>query len=271
MFKHSGFTVAELLIAIVIIGVIASITIPTAINNISRYKYRSALKKSLAVTNNALEKHYAQTNLTASDYSSSEQIVNEIFKQQTVVIEGPDEFTSDDCKGSVFTTSDGMIFCVENFKSEALISKDGKCNYDNTVPCVENEGPNLWVDVNGAKNPNINTVSSVKPQDIYPAQIYSKKVLPYGKPATELYYDGSSENNSAGASYDNNQNDNYSDSSSAPDNDEDNIKPIDNNDIDINPYDSPENIRPKYDPSKWSSFADFLKWLYEKFGITVKE
>lgn len=272
MIKHRGFTIAELLIAMVIIGVIATLTIPAAMNNISKYRYRSALKKSLSVTNNALEKHYAQTNLTASDYSTSEQIVDEIFKQHTVVIDGTDEFTSDDCTGSVFTTSDGMVFCVQNFKSEASASQTGKCNYDNTVPCVENEGPNLWIDVNGAKKPNKNTESSFKPQDIYPAQIYSTKVLPYGKPAIELLYGNSSENASGSQnSQQSNQNNENTDNTNPSNNNEDvvNLEEDRDNDFDINPDDTPENIKNKYNPNKWANFAEFLYWLLRKFGITI--
>ena len=51
--KKSGFTLAEVLIALVIIGVIAAITIPTLSNSYNDKMYVSALKKDFSVLSNA--------------------------------------------------------------------------------------------------------------------------------------------------------------------------------------------------------------------------
>ena len=29
-----------------------------------------------------------------------------------------------------------------------------KCDFQNVTPCIESEGPNIWIDVNGDKKPN---------------------------------------------------------------------------------------------------------------------
>lgn len=51
--SHSGFTLAEVLIALVIIGVVAAITIPLLISNYQDQQFKTAYKKAFTVANNA--------------------------------------------------------------------------------------------------------------------------------------------------------------------------------------------------------------------------
>ena len=51
--KKLGFTLAEVLITLVIIGVIAAMTVPTLMNNTNAQEFRSALKKAISVANQA--------------------------------------------------------------------------------------------------------------------------------------------------------------------------------------------------------------------------
>ena len=67
-------------------------------------------------------------------------------------------------------------------------SQTGACNSYNTRPCSTG-GPNLWIDVNGQKNPNRATTNSDQPRDQYQAQIYNQKVVPYGDPTQEVMFD----------------------------------------------------------------------------------
>ena len=52
----NGFTLAEVLITLVIIGVIAAMTIPTTINNLQRNELRSQFKKAVSVSAQAIQK-----------------------------------------------------------------------------------------------------------------------------------------------------------------------------------------------------------------------
>jgi len=49
----NGFTLAEVLITLVIVGVVAALTIPTAINNYRKQEYVSGLKKAYGLLSNA--------------------------------------------------------------------------------------------------------------------------------------------------------------------------------------------------------------------------
>lgn len=190
--KKLGFTLAEVLITLVIIGVIAAMTVPTLMNNTNSQEFRSALKKAISGANQALTLNYALEGLGAQDYSTAENLVNDVFKKKMSVIDGETTFTSDDCDGTVFTTADGMIFCVTNWSNAAQAQGDQKlaCNSYNTKPCTVSESDaNLWIDVNGAKNPNRATTTSTQPKDIYQAQIYNQKVVPFGEPTQEVMFD----------------------------------------------------------------------------------
>ncbi len=53
MRKNSGFTLAEVLITLGIIGVVAAMTIPTLMSNTNSAKFRSQFKKSISTLNQA--------------------------------------------------------------------------------------------------------------------------------------------------------------------------------------------------------------------------
>jgi type II secretory pathway pseudopilin PulG len=55
--KHSGFILAEVLIALVIIGIIAAITVPTMMNNFKWKQYRTGYLKAMSVLDGAIQKY----------------------------------------------------------------------------------------------------------------------------------------------------------------------------------------------------------------------
>lgn len=191
--KKLGFTLAEVLITLVIIGVIAAMTVPTLMNNTNAQEFRSALKKAISGANQALTMHYALTSETAQDYTTASTLVNGIFKNRLSILDGTSTATftnTSACNdGATFITADGIMFCVNNYSSEASDSSTSKCNTYNTEPCTSGNGPNLWIDVNGQKTPNTITTSSSRPKDIYQATIYAQRVVPYGDPTQQVMYD----------------------------------------------------------------------------------
>ena len=73
--EEKGFTLSEVLIALVIIGVLAAILIPATMNNTNSHEYRSGYKKAISVLNQALARHFALERMTAQDYDSAESLV----------------------------------------------------------------------------------------------------------------------------------------------------------------------------------------------------
>ena len=183
--KKLGFTLAEVLITLVIIGVIAAMTVPTLMNNTNAQEFRSALKKAISGVNQALTLNYALEGLSAQDYSSAADVVNNVFKQRMNVIDSTAVVTGK--TGTSFTTADGMVFTVTNWSVGNVDDQSSNCNSYNTVPC--GTAPNLWIDVNGEKKPNKETTNSQKPRDIYQATIYAQKVVPYGGPTQQVMFD----------------------------------------------------------------------------------
>ena len=195
--KKLGFTLAEVLITLVIIGVIAAMTVPTLMNNTNSQEFRSALKKAISGANQALTLHYALEGLGAQDYTHA-TLVSDVFKKRMNVIEAEgndDSFTLATCAGTTFTTQDGIMFCVNNnFAGNTTDTQDAACNSYNTIPCVtgatnDEADANFYIDVNGRKNPNKLTTTSNQPRDIYMAHIYNQKVVPYGDATQQVMFD----------------------------------------------------------------------------------
>ena len=182
-----GFTLAEVLVTLVIIGVIAAITVPITVNHTRNMQYKSGLKKAISSIGYAISMNWTHTGRSVSDYNSEYELFDEIFSKHMSVFDTPDQFTSDDCGGLVFRTNDGAIFCIQNFYSEGGVP-GAPCDAEDSNPCVGSDEPNLWIDVNGEKAPNTMTESSSKPSDIYTAQIYSRSVIPYGEPSYEVMF-----------------------------------------------------------------------------------
>lgn len=201
--KKLGFTLAEVLITLVIIGVIAAMTVPTLMNNTNSQEFRTALKKAISGVNQALTLHYALEGLGAQDYSTPAELIQDVFKTRMNVVDGA--YTSgytiqgpgggDGCTpndSNSFVTQDGIIFCITNWSNgNGSTSSDQTtaCNAYNTRPCTTGEVPNLFIDVNGDKNPNRATRSSAQPRDQYWAQVYNQKVVPYGEATQEVMFD----------------------------------------------------------------------------------
>ena len=69
--KNQGFTLAETLITLGIIGVVAAMTVPVLISNTNGAKYRSQLKKTYSTLNQAglmAQAHYDY------DYSGTDKL-----------------------------------------------------------------------------------------------------------------------------------------------------------------------------------------------------
>ena len=76
MRKSLGFTLAEVLITLAIIGVVAAMTIPSVIINTNQQEYKTGLKKAVSVLNQAITMNMALENLTPTDITVDTQNVH---------------------------------------------------------------------------------------------------------------------------------------------------------------------------------------------------
>lgn len=173
--KTNAFTLAEVLITLAIIGVIAALTLPTLITNYQKNQYAISFKKSYTILSQFFKQYLAdegvsdlsQTSLFSSDYNypKLDTILKKYFRitklctgynldRACTIRENhldfetyspSDEFSS----ASDIYTADGMAF------SFTLQSMDS-CKPDYSMP-INLKGQCLIVsiDTNGPKSPNI--------------------------------------------------------------------------------------------------------------------
>lgn len=174
-----GFTLAEVLITLVIIGVIAAMTIPTLMNSTNQQEFRVGLKKAISAVNQAVSLNYALEgkSIGDTDLDSSAGVVANLFQKRMSVISTATSdvafATSSDVTPStdnVFYTADGMRYAV-NVSSSAAFDTDANEYYYGY----------LLIDVNGDKGPNSLTTDAKAPRDTYIATVYGNRVVA-GKP-----------------------------------------------------------------------------------------
>lgn len=212
--NKSAFTLAEVLITLGIIGVVAAMTMPTLMNSTQGAQYKAAYKKGLsalsqAVTLNVALDDYNFAQATTGDAAGDASMYN-IFKNRMNVVKTIEGTTG---YGISADTASGVAPAKINSGSNyVLFFNDGivfsfpqsaeNCTNDATVGNVNLTNCKGFIDVNGEKNPNRvvkcdnggttdNDCKVKNPTDVYPVVFYDQTVLP-GTPAARnvLYGDG---------------------------------------------------------------------------------
>lgn len=171
--KKLGFTLAEVLITLVIIGVIAAMTVPTLMNNTQGQENKTAFKKAISSMNQALTMEYALEGNTAASLDLAD-----IMKKRTNVIT---KTTWPGSSDEAFATADGIIYKIPATSGDTKTcpgepgSDDEAAKFDiyEVDACAVG-----WVDVNGQKGPNKQVTNSDKPEDQFLFKIYETKVVP---------------------------------------------------------------------------------------------
>ena len=136
--KKFGFTLAEVLITLVIIGVIAAMTIPTLMNNTNQQEFRVGMKKAISALNQAMSLNYALEGTTVGDtnLSTIAQVRDNLFKKRMSIVSTGTTNTNfasiasvtPDTNG-IFYTADGMRFGIGGFNSAGVGSSNDEWYY----------------------------------------------------------------------------------------------------------------------------------------------
>ena len=191
-----AFTLAEVLISLTIIGVVAAITVPSLVNSYHDKMYRSALKKEFSVISNAfnLAKKYEYNDY--EEWSHKDSNVESIYENYLYIKKYL--YVLRDCKDKVgcwsqdltkdasgktisnatekgignslvtFTLNDGTNVCLDYYNQS-----DIKKSFGVEKNLLENPLA-IWVDVNGDKRPNRSG------RDVFSFVLTSKGVVPSG-------------------------------------------------------------------------------------------
>lgn len=213
MTKRFGFTLAEVLITLTIIGVIAAMTIPTLMSNTSDQEYKTGLKKAISTLNQAITMQYALEGTNMSDFTTNTAsgtaagglfgtggVIKELFQQRMQVVS-----TTDARNGNAaIYLSDGMV--IEFPFDTAYNGTQGQGKGMSTT-CVDDKYDantnsagclyTIVVDVNGDKgNCNVgtdttyNSEGKVRPKDCFPINVYAEGVRPANFVGREIMYSG---------------------------------------------------------------------------------
>jgi len=173
--KRFGFTLAEVLITLVIIGVIAAMTIPTLMNNTNQQEFRVGLKKGISALNQAMSLNYALEGTTVGDsnLTTAAQVRDNLFKKRMSIVStgtAGTAFATPDSKtveaNGIFYTADGMRFALSSFNSAGVGSSNDEWYYGYII-----------IDVNGDKGPNVATTSATYPRDTYIVTMFGNRVV----------------------------------------------------------------------------------------------
>lgn len=185
MTKRFGFTLAEVLITLGIIGVVAAMTIPTLMNQSSQAVFRTGFKKMMSVLNQAITMNVA---LEDSDFSAltSGSTAGSVYYMlasrmntiKTTVGTTDMGATGPFTANYVLYLSDGMTIALDT-------AKNNSCSQFVSGDC------SIVVDVNGIKGPNTlstatDTTGSLTDQ--YVMEIFNQQVLPINRAGQYALY-----------------------------------------------------------------------------------
>ena len=165
--KTYGFTLAEVLITLVIIGVIAAMTIPTLINKTNNHEYVSRLKKTYSTLSQATNRIIAEEGKPRADIGGWATTAENVFNLYKKYLSNTKEcLLTTGCFAGTYRHMDNTSIVLTNSTARYnLILADGSVMsvYNNPVSSdCSNSGSgtnnaclSVLVDVNGAKGPNV--------------------------------------------------------------------------------------------------------------------
>ena len=160
--KHA-FTLAEVLITLVIIGVIGALTVPSLIQNTQKQEYVSALKKAYSTLSQAAQQIITEEGSPKCDdggWACSLDGLYDIFKKHLNVMK-------DDSNKRKLYLADGAVILLCNVF--------GDCGYSGHIDIDGSKDicAYIYADVNGDKKPNKvgrdNFLFVLKQNGLYPA------------------------------------------------------------------------------------------------------
>ncbi len=157
---RKGFTLAEVLITLAVIGVVAALTIPAVLNNAGAVQYKSSVKKAAATLNSAIRFRKLRTGNIIAGVNSQKDLTD-LFKEDLSILS-----TSGDNK--VYTTdSISYTFLGSNCEAVGVADKTWA-----GAACK------VLIDVNGDKGPNQESDVENDFRDQYRFVITTSDVIP---------------------------------------------------------------------------------------------
>lgn len=149
--ERIGFTLAEVLLVIAVIGIIASYTIPELIQNVQEQQYKIAYKKAFGDLSNVLNSCLSEDSLFSREGGNNDNVNNginfNVLKSKFSVIKECNNNDNYQCWDAIGEKYNEVL---PNTAALAFIDKSGRA-----WSMLESRYSEIIVDTNGFKNPNI--------------------------------------------------------------------------------------------------------------------
>ena len=158
--KRNGFSLSEILIALGIVGIVASMMLPTLMSNYNKKVYVSQLQKVYNTLDNALQQLQVEEDgmdlgLTSLNPNKDADGIKKLFRDRLKTV---NTCTAGNLANCIGTGYKGMKGDAKAFPTDAdcAILKSGQ------TLCIKAQAPDaegkmldVYIDVNGPKRPNI--------------------------------------------------------------------------------------------------------------------
>ena len=184
--RKTAFTLAEVLITLAIIGIIAAMVIPSLLNNINNMQYVTALKKIYSSLSQATQRIVNEEGGTMEGLCDSNSCMKDLFLEYMIGVKSCEITSTNGCwhkSKKWFSFSGSPVYSTEESMS-VLVGNDGSliefmnvaknCNSKIESLTVPVACARMRVDVNGYKSPN--TVG----KDIFDFYLLKNRVVPRG-------------------------------------------------------------------------------------------
>lgn len=182
MNKKMGFTLAEVLIVIGIIGIVAQATIPTLVNNINDSQYKAMWKKEFSAFSQATIMMANDNGGSLENYFTSSADVRDKYAQYLIKAKTCEDSIAESCRVSDYKGLSGASIGFGT--GPLLVTADGAlvqfwlpdpaCKQIIGSPVAFYRCGGAAVDVNGVKPPN------TFGKDTFEFHYLKDRILPYG-------------------------------------------------------------------------------------------
>ena len=209
MTKRFGFTLAEVLITLGIIGVVAAMTMPSLMNSTQGAQYKAAYKKALSAISQAVTLNVALDDYNFADTvgtgTDSAQSMYTMFKNRMNIVKtatgstaGYDIYTSKNGTSSTLTQGSNYVLFFNDGIAFSFPQNAEACTKDSTKGDFDKTKCRGFIDVNGEKAPNRvvqcegsstgSDCTVTSPTDVYPVEFYDQTIFPASDAAKAVLY-----------------------------------------------------------------------------------
>ena len=209
MTKRFGFTLAEVLITLGIIGVVAAMTMPSLMNSTQGAQYKAAYKKALSAISQAVTLNVALDDYNFADTVGTEttaaQSMYTMFKNRMNIVKtavgstaGYDIYTSANGTSATLTQGTNYVLFFNDGIAFSFPQAAEACTKDSTKGTFDTAKCRGFIDVNGEKAPNRvvqcqgtgtgSDCTVTNPTDVYPVEFYDQTIVPASDAAKAVLY-----------------------------------------------------------------------------------